>query len=129
VVPTSGPSDVRGKRCLDGYLTLSGRSATFFGEHTFVYLRRRRSAHRTAAGDLGLPGRLRRPAWLPADGAGDRGRRRARVSLDGARTPGQSRAGRIAQTRPDQTSRARALRPGAPRAAEGRAGARLAASR
>src|SRR6266566_2804375 len=81
--------------------------------------RRRRSAHRTAAGDLGLPGRLRRPARLPADGAGDRGRGRARVAFDSARSPGEPRAGRIAETRPDEASRARAFRSRAPRAREG----------
>ncbi len=48
------------------------REERYLLERTYVRNpRRRRSAHRTAAGDLGLPGRLRRPARLPADCAGD----------------------------------------------------------
>src|SRR5207237_10109825 len=101
-----------------GDLTASERSATF-GEHTFVIPRRRRSAHRTAAGDLGLPRRLRRPARLPADGAGDRGRGRACVSFDSPCPPCESRAGRAAETRSDEASCPRALRPRPSRAREG----------
>src|SRR5205823_7448081 len=88
----------------------SVRKESYLLWRTYVRnLRRRRFAHRTAAGDLGLPGRLRRSARLPADGAGDRGRGWARVAFDGSRSPGQPRAGRVAETGPDEAARPRAL--------------------
>src|SRR5438093_5179269 len=80
--------------------------------------RRRRSAHRTAAGDLGLPGRIRRPAWLPAHCAGDRGRGWARVSFDGSRSSCEPRAARLAEARPDEAACARAPGPRPARDAE-----------
>src|SRR2546428_13558813 len=64
----------------------------------------------TTAGDLGLPRRLCRQTRLPAHRAGDRGGGRAGLTLDGARTPCQPRAGRTAQTRPDEAPRPRARR-------------------
>src|SRR5438552_16019247 len=68
----------------------------------------------TATGDLGLPRRVRRPARLSTDRAGDRGGRRPRLALDCARAPCESRTGRTAQTRPDEAAPARARRARAP---------------
>src|SRR5580765_4378788 len=71
----------------------------------------------TATGDLGLPRRLRRRAWLPAHRAGDRRGGRAGLALDGARPPGEPRARRAAQAGPDEAAGRRARRPRAPRGA------------
>src|SRR6476620_11193416 len=68
------------------------------------------NADGTTAGDLGLPRRLRRPARLPAHGAGDRRGRRPRLALDRPRAPGEPGARRAAQARPDQAPGPRARR-------------------
>src|SRR5438094_6569247 len=80
-------------------------------EHTFEANREREArsgAHRATAGDLGLPGRLRRPARLPADGPRDRGGGRPRLALDRARAPREPRARRAPAARPDEAARTRA---------------------
>src|SRR5207302_2976257 len=88
-------------------------------EHTFAHAPNPGGgdADGTTAGDLGLPRRLCRPARLPAHRAGDRRCGRAGLALDRPRSPGQPRARRAAQARPDEAAgggarRPRAARPG-----------------
>src|SRR5262249_30706338 len=93
-------------------LTPSGGLRTLAVEHTFARPTNPGGgdADRTAAGNLGLPGRLRRPPRLPADGARDRRSRRTGGAVAGARPPCAPRARRSAAARPDE-----AARPGARR--------------
>src|SRR5258708_36250747 len=68
----------------------------------------RRLAHRQTTGNLGLPGRVRGEPRLPADGAGDRRARRARLALDRPRAPREPRARGLPEARPDEAAGARA---------------------
>src|SRR5918911_2868465 len=105
------------------------RQESYPRQRTYVRPQARRlDADRTAAGDLELPGRLRRPARLSPDRARDRRRGRARVSLDRARAPREPRACGAPEARPDEATRAGVDRPRPPcRRRHRRAVARAAA--
>src|SRR5262249_45919089 len=124
-LPQAGPDLLRPHPALD----VVRRSLYLYSEHTFARqpTLEAENADGTAAGDLGLPRRLRRRPRLPADGARDRRGRGTGVALDGARPPCESRARRSVAARPDEAARPGARRARARRGAVG--GGRAAAAR